>query len=122
MKSPKKYLPAFLLIFIFILPLVCAAQENSTATKAQKKADKKKEKQEANKRKSELKGKKFHYQIQDKATRKRMKKHRRKVDHGYPSGKPGFFKRIFGKNQAYFNKELYQKTASSTVFLTHYQS
>ena len=85
---------------MIVLPLMAFAQENSKQTKAQKKADKNKEKREADNRKAELAGKKFHYKIQDKATRKRMKKHRRRVDHGYPSGRPGFFKRIFGSNQS----------------------
>lgn len=99
----------FAVIFLLIIiPFFALAQENSKATKAQKKADKKKQEQIEKERKAEIKGKKFHNKIQDKATRKRMKKHRKRVDRGYPSGKPGFFKRIFGmENGIPYRKEAY---------------
>lgn len=100
MQKLLKYFKRLLMVLL-ILPILTFAQENSSATKAQKKADKKKQERIEKSRKADLKGKKRHYKIQEKETRKRMKKHRRKVDHTYPSRRPGFFKRLFGKKQSY---------------------
>ncbi len=76
------------------------AQE-AKATKAQKKAEKKKEQKIAKSRKADLKGKSRHYKLQDKKTRKRMKKHRKRVNQHYPGDRPGFFKRLFRKKHHY---------------------
>ena len=100
MKKVINYISKLFLIFLLAVPLIAFAQDNSSQTKAQKKAEKAKEKKLSEERKADLKGKQFHYKIQDKATRKRMKKNRRKVDHNYAGEKPpGFFKRLFGKKQ-----------------------
>jgi hypothetical protein len=74
----------YLLFLLLMFPLVLFAQDNSKATKAQKKAEKKKQEKIEKDRKEDLKAKKFHYKIQDKATRKRMKKHRKQVDEHAP--------------------------------------
>lgn len=119
----KIYSPRFknilaTLILLMTIPFFAIAQENSKATKAQKKADKKKQEQIEKERKAEIKGKKFHNKIQDKATRKRMKKHRKRVDRGYPSGKPGFFKRIFGMEDSTPYREEKYAFNNGDYFLT----
>jgi Flp pilus assembly protein TadB len=68
------------------------SRKSSKPTRAERKAKKAEVRQEKEARKAELRGKKRHYQIQDKKTRKRMKKHRRKVDKHFP-GKPQSFLR-----------------------------
>jgi hypothetical protein len=80
----KYWIKRILIVFLWMMPMLIFAQDNSKPTKAQKKADKKKEQQLKQKRKDEIAGKKFHYKIQDKKTRKRMKKHRKHVDKSAP--------------------------------------
>jgi hypothetical protein len=84
MKNILVYCKRILFLLLLSVPLVLSAQDNSKATKAQKKAEKKKQQRIEKDRKADLKAKKFHYKIQDKATRKRMKKHRRAVDQHSP--------------------------------------
>lgn len=89
-------------VFLLVLiPAILQAQESAKVTKAQKKADKKKEQLLEKQRKAELKGKQRHYKLQDRQTRKRMRKHRKRVDQHYPGDRPGFFKRLFGKKNYY---------------------
>ena len=88
---------SFVLLLLLIFPLFAFAQENSNATKAQKKAEKQEIKRKEKARKADLKGKQRHYKIQDRKTRKRMKKHRRQVNSIYIGERPGFFKRLFRK-------------------------
>lgn len=71
-------------VVLMLFPVVLFAQDNSKATKAQKKAEKKKEQKAEKSRRDDIRAKKSHYKIQDKATRKRMKKHRRQVDQNSP--------------------------------------
>jgi Ni/Co efflux regulator RcnB len=67
-----------LLIFLFIIiAQVAFSQSDGSADSKIKKAEKKTEQRQRNKKKAELKGKKRHESIQDKATRKRMKRHRK---------------------------------------------
>jgi hypothetical protein len=84
MKGILAFLKRKLFLLLLLFPLVLFAQDNSKATKTQKKAEKKKEKKAEQSRRDEAKAKKFHYKIQDKKTRKRMKKHRRQVDQNAP--------------------------------------
>ena len=87
-------------VMLFSLP-PAMAQESSKATKAQKKAERKKEQKLAKSRKAGLKGKQRHHKLQDKKTRKKMKRHRKRVNRHYPGDKPGFFRRIFRKKHYY---------------------
>ncbi|MFI5219743.1 MAG: hypothetical protein ACHQNT_09665, partial [Bacteroidia bacterium] len=84
---------------LLIFPLVLAGQENTSQTKAQKKAEKKETQRMEKSRKADIKGKKRHYKIQDRKTRKRMKKHRKQVDRSFVYNKPDFFKMLFDKRQ-----------------------
>lgn len=84
MTNSRGLIKRLFFIFLCIVPLLIFAQDNSKSTKAQKKADKKEKERLKKDRKADLEGKKFHYKIQDKATRKRMKKNRKKVDHYSP--------------------------------------
>jgi hypothetical protein len=80
MKRILAFLKRKLFWLLLLFPIVLFAQDNSKATKTQKKAEKKKEQKAEQSRRDEAKAKKFQYKIQDKKTRKRMKKHRRQVD------------------------------------------
>ena len=62
-------------------------------TKKQKKAQEKKEQQKQDARKAEIEGRKRHMNLQDKETRKRMKKNRKKGSK-YVSSKPRFIDRL----------------------------
>jgi hypothetical protein len=81
-----------MVIMAFICLPVFSQHNASDAkpTKAQKKAQKARLQQEKRAQKAIHEGKKRHYQLQDKKTRKRMKKNRRKVDK-YSPGKPRSF-------------------------------
>jgi len=99
MRNPFRFL--LLAAAILAATSVHAFAQEAKATKAQKKVEKKKEQRVERDRKSDLKGKKRHYMLQDKKTRKKMKRHRRRVNKNYPSDKPGFFRRIFRKKNYY---------------------
>jgi len=84
-----------LMLTIFIvIPLFVLSQDDPKPTKKQKKVEQKKEQRKQDAKKSEVKSKKQHVKIQDKATRKRMKQHKRKGTQ-YVSRRPGFFGRLF---------------------------
>lgn len=89
-----RFLKRIALIALLFLPLLAAAQDDPKPTKKQRKADQKKEQRAKDAKKSEFRSKKQHLKLQDKATRKRMKKHKRKGTH-YVSTKPNFFRRLF---------------------------
>jgi hypothetical protein len=99
MQKNKSYWKRIFFLFLLVLPLIAAAQDGTKQTKMQKKAEKKKQERIEKDRKADLKAKKFHYKIQEKETRKRMKKHRKHVDGYSPYKQPGFFKRLFGKKR-----------------------
>ncbi len=87
----KKVLAGIIMIAFISDPVF--SQQGSSETKptrAQKKAHKARIQQEKKAKKAIHEGKKRHYQLQDKKTRKRMKKNRRKVDK-YSPGKPHSF-------------------------------
>lgn len=88
------YLKKIALIIVMLVPLFVFAQDDPKPTKKQKKAEQKKEQRKQDAKKSELRSKKQHLNIQDKKTRKRMKKNRKKGS-VYVSRRPGFFSRLF---------------------------
>ncbi len=90
-----------LLVFILLLTqLFSFAQDGGSPTKKQKKAEAKKEQLAKNAKNSKLKGIKRHEEIQDKATRKRMRKHKKGPIHvdAYDR-RPFFIKRWFRKKE-----------------------
>jgi ATP-dependent exoDNAse (exonuclease V) alpha subunit len=84
----------WLLMLLFIIPVMVFAQDNPKLTKKQKKAEQKKEQRAQNAKKAEVRGKKRHMKLQDKQTRKRMKQNKKKGT-AYVSRRPGFFQRLF---------------------------
>ena len=70
------------------------AQDDPKPNKKQRKAEQKKEQRAHDEKKAEVKGKKRHMQLQDKETRKRMKRNKKKGK-AYVSRNQGFFYRIF---------------------------
>jgi Ni/Co efflux regulator RcnB len=93
----KRLLLVFILLFA---QLFAFAQDGGSQTKKQKKAEAKKEELAKNARNSKLKGIKRHESIQDKATRKRMRKHRKGPIHvdAYDR-RPFFIKRWLKKKE-----------------------
>ena len=92
MNRLKSYLK--ILLLVLLIPFgVLAQDDDGKKTKKQRKAEQKKEQRKEDARKSEVRGKKRHMKLQDKETRKRMKKHKK---HGsaYVSRRPGFFQRL----------------------------
>lgn len=89
-----------LIVFMFFSVMHLTAQTDASASKKVKKAEQKMEQQKRNQQKAEVKGVKRHESIQTKATRKRMKKHRKQRIHvdAYES-KPFFMKRWFQKKE-----------------------
>lgn len=73
----KRVLP-LMAVFLWLSCTVALAQEEQPMTKKQKKAHEKKEQQKQDARKAEIEGRKRHMKLQDKETRKRMKKNRKK--------------------------------------------
>jgi wobble nucleotide-excising tRNase len=89
-----KTLRRILFLILIIFPLALFAQDDDQKmTKKQKKAHQKKEQRVQDAKKAEITGKKKHMKLQDKDTRKRMKKNKRKGN-SYVSRRPGFFQRI----------------------------
>ncbi len=82
------------LILLLSVPVLLMAQDDQKLTRKQKKAHQKKEQRVQDSKKAEIKGKKRHMKLQDKKTRKRMKKNKRKGD-AFVSRRPGFFQRLF---------------------------
>jgi hypothetical protein len=93
MKNFRKVFPRLLFSLMLLFSLQALGQEEQKMTKKQKKAHEKKEEQKQDARKAEIEGRKHHLKLQDKATRKRMKKNRKKGS-GYVSSKPRFIDRI----------------------------
>ncbi|MEP7264175.1 MAG: hypothetical protein ABI772_06750 [Bacteroidota bacterium] len=89
-----------LLFTLVIVHLFSMGQDGGKGSKKVKKAEAKKEQQARNQQNAELKGRKRHEAIQDKATRKRMKRHRRGPIHvdAYDR-RPFFLKRWFRKKE-----------------------
>ena len=83
-----------LFLSLLIFPFITAAQDDQKETKKQKKANDKKEERVQDAKKAEIAGKKRHMKLQDKQTRKRMKKNKKRGG-SYVSRNPGFFQRIF---------------------------
>lgn len=80
---------------LFIIPVLSAAQDDEPKlTKKQKKAHEKKEQKVQDSKKAEIAGKKRHMKLQDKQTRKRMKKNKKRGG-SYVSRNEGFFQRLF---------------------------
>lgn len=88
-----KIVKRILLVIICLIPLFLHGQDGKVSKK-QKKAEQKKEQRIQDSHKAEVKGKKRHIKLQDKDTRKRMKKHKKKGN-AYVSRRPGFFQRLF---------------------------
>jgi Ni/Co efflux regulator RcnB len=80
-------------VFLLLSVAVAFAQEEQPMTKKQKKAHEKKEQQKQDARKAEIEGRKRHMKLQDKETRKRMKKNRKKGSN-YVSRKPRWIDRL----------------------------
>lgn len=87
------YLSRMLFVMLMLFSFSALAQEEQKMTKKQKKAHEKKEQQKQDARKAEIEGRKHHLKLQDKQTRKRMKKNRKKGS-GYVSSKPRFIDRL----------------------------
>ena len=84
-----------ILFFVLLIPVLVSAQDDEgKKTKKQRKAEAKKEQRVQDSQKAEIKGKKRHMKLQDKETRKRMKKNKKKGT-AYVSRRPGFFQRLF---------------------------
>jgi hypothetical protein len=102
-----------LIALSLVLAHLFSIAQDAPVSKKVRKAEQKQEKQKRNKEKATLQGKKRHAAIQDKATRKRMKKHRKGPIHvdAYDR-RPFFIKRWFRKKEnrrprtAYFLREL----------------
>jgi len=87
-------LKRLLLVSLLAIPFSLFAQDDVKETKLQRKANQKKEQRINEARKSEVKSRKKHLRIQDKETRKRMKKNS-KTGKRYISERRNFFRRIF---------------------------
>ncbi len=83
----------FWLLLLLLIPLATFSQETQKTSKKQKKAEQKKEQRVQDARKAEIKGQQRHKKLQDKNTRKRMKKNKKKGT-AYVSRRPGFFQRL----------------------------
>lgn len=81
------------LLFMLFFSIASFSQETQKTSKKQKKAEQKKEQRVQDARKAEIKGQQRHRKLQDKDTRKRMKKNKRKGT-AYVSRRPGFFQRL----------------------------
>jgi len=95
----KLFLPLLLVITMLGAPLHSFAQEGISRKKQEKTLAKEGKKEKKTKAKQERKDRKRHLSIQDKAARKRIKRHGKRADRG-GSGKhrEGFFRRIFSKH------------------------
>ena len=95
----RKWLgPVLVFLALIATPVQLVAQDAGIPQKKQEKLLEKKAKEEKKqKAKQEKQDRKRHYAMQDKATRKRMKRHNKRADRG-GSGthKDGFFQRTFG--------------------------
>lgn len=83
-----------------LLTTLVAQTADAQSRRARKKieaAEKKKQKQKEAELKAVKKFQKRNMEIQDKETRKRMKKHRRSKGTPYVTKRPGLFKRLFSK-------------------------
>ena len=92
----RKYFPALFTIILIIFSATASLAQSTDEpkmTKKQKKAHEKKEQQKQDAKKAEIEGRKQHMMLQDKQTRKRMKRHRRQGS-GYVSRNPGFWGRL----------------------------
>lgn len=81
------------LVLALVIPFALMAQDDSKPSKKQKKAELKKEQRVQDTKKAEIKGQKRHMKLQEKQTRKRMKKNKKKGS-AYVSRRPGFFQRL----------------------------
>lgn len=88
-----RFLSRTLFAILMLLSIPAVAQEEQKMTKKQKKAHEKKEQQNQDARKAVIEGRKQHLKLQDKKTRKRMKKNRKRGS-SYISSKPRFIDRI----------------------------
>jgi hypothetical protein len=93
MQNLIKVVRRFFLVLVCLIPLFAFGQDEPKLTKKQQKAHAKKEQRAQDAKKAEIAGKKRHMKLQDKKTRKRMKKNKK---HGgsYVSRNPGFFNRL----------------------------
>lgn len=86
----------FLLAFIIVLPMTVHAQEGISKEKQERAQAKKKEDDKKEVRKKEKQIEKKHLANQDKATRKRLKHHKRRAEkHGNTTHRDPFLKRLF---------------------------
>jgi Ni/Co efflux regulator RcnB len=95
----KRFIGPFLLLFaLTAAPLSGSAQEGGISRKKQEKLLEKKAKEDKKaKAKKEKFDRKRHLSLQDKATRKRLKRHNKRADrNGSNTHKDGFFHRTFG--------------------------
>ncbi|MCB0769010.1 MAG: hypothetical protein KDC00_01235 [Flavobacteriales bacterium] len=96
---PKRFLvPVLLLLALTAAPVSAAAQDGGISRKKQEKLLEKKAKEDKKaKAKKEKFDRKRHLSLQDKATRKRLKRHNKRADrNGSNTHKDGFFRRMFG--------------------------
>jgi len=93
MQRLRNRISRLLFLVLMLFSLGSFAQEEQKMTKKQRKAHEKKEQQKQDARKAEIEGRKHHLKLQDKKTRKRMKKNRKKGS-GYVSSKPRFIDRL----------------------------
>lgn len=94
----KLFLPLLLLITLLCAPTDTFAQEGISRKKQEKALAKDAKKEKKTKAKQEKHDRKRHLSLQDKAARKRIKRHTKRADRG-GSGthRDGFFRRTFGK-------------------------
>ncbi|MBL8000613.1 MAG: hypothetical protein JNL05_01515 [Flavobacteriales bacterium] len=78
---PLTYTRCLTVVALFLLPVLASAQEEGISRKKQEKLQVKKEKEDKKaQERAEKEGRKRHYNIQDKATRKRIKRNTKRAD------------------------------------------
>lgn len=89
---------SFLVVLLTAVPVAARAQSEGVGKAKQEKVQAKKERREAKEvRKEEKRIAKKHLSNQDRATRKRMKQHKRRADqHGSNGHRDPFLRRLFG--------------------------
>lgn len=94
----KKFLgPALLFLTLLAAPVHVTAQDGISRKKQEKILEKKAHDEKKQKARQENDDRKRHLSLQDKATRKRMKRNNKRADRGgSDTHRDGFFKRTFG--------------------------
>lgn len=94
---PKFFYILLTSLFLLLLPIVGFSQEGESIKKQEKRLEKKKEERAEDNEKAKNEGIKRHESIQDKDTKKRMKKNKKKANRYNNGKKEPFYKRWFIK-------------------------